>query len=74
MSDELVRLRRENKILVQGIASVQDLIDESKGVYGLHLNGDHSPWHEILEGGYMEEWLLQFSLATTLAQELSDDC
>lgn len=30
------------------------LIAESEGVYGLHLNGDPSPWEELLPGGRFE--------------------
>lgn len=38
--------------------SVEDLIRDSNGVAGLHLNGDFAPWHELVEGGRFEEWLL----------------
>lgn len=31
-----------------------ELVAESGGVFGLHLNGDPSPWDEILEGGKFE--------------------
>jgi len=43
-------------ILQAGTAlqEVQDLISESSGVYGLHLNGDCSPWNEIEQGGRFE--------------------
>ena len=30
------------------------LIEESSGVYGLHLNGDVSPWDELLPQGRFE--------------------
>jgi len=33
---------------------LEELIAETSGVYGLHLNGDVSPWEEILEGGRFE--------------------
>lgn len=33
---------------------VQRLIEESRGVYGLHLNGDESPWSELEQGGRFE--------------------
>ena len=51
---EIVRLRA-------GIRAVRELIDSSHGVYGLHLNGDLSPWDELLAGGSFEEWLFDFS-------------
>ena len=43
-------------ILQAGIAlqEVQDLIHESHGIYGMHLNGDESPWDEIEQGGRFE--------------------
>jgi len=58
-----MRLASEDKlakaaavILQAGTAlqEVQDLISESSGVYGLHLNGDCSPWNEIEQGGRFE--------------------
>ena len=33
------------------------LVGESKGVYGLHLNGDVCRWDELLADGHMSEWL-----------------
>lgn len=33
------------------------LIEESAGVYGLHLNGDVSPWSELVQGGRFERLL-----------------
>ena len=33
---------------------VKSLIEESRGVYGLHLNGDESPWSELEQGGRFE--------------------
>ena len=33
---------------------VWDLIGESHGVTGLHLNGDVAPWSEIVPGGRFE--------------------
>lgn len=35
-------------------SEVNDLIGESSGVYGLHLNGDNSPWAELTSGGRFE--------------------
>jgi hypothetical protein len=39
------------------IDSVQFLIDSSSGIYGLHINGDKSPWEELLQGGFYDVWL-----------------
>lgn len=33
---------------------LEELVAETSGVYGLHQNGDLSPWAEILEGGRFE--------------------
>ena len=40
---------------------VSDLIDNSDGVYGLHLNGDPTPWNSLLKGGRDEGWMIDFS-------------
>lgn len=32
------------------------LVGESKGVAGLHLNGDLAPWSDLIEGGKLEMW------------------
>ena len=37
--------------------AVDDLIAQSTGVSGLHMNGDLAPWEELVEGGRFEEWL-----------------
>jgi adenylate cyclase len=38
------------------------LICESKGVDGLHLNGDTAPWETLMAGGYFEDWLPSWAL------------
>ena len=38
------------------LQELSDLISESSGVYGLHLNGDLSPWDEIEQGGRFERF------------------
>jgi len=38
------------------IQAIWDLIKESEGVAGLHLNGDMAPWSDLLEGGRFEDW------------------
>lgn len=47
-----------------------DLIAESEGVYGLHRNGDPSPWSELLEGGRFEEWLRSLAAFTAARKKL----
>ena len=51
------------KALEKGVKAISNLIDESQGVYGLHLNGDPSPWKELLAGGFFEDWLRDLSAA-----------
>jgi hypothetical protein len=53
-ADEIERLR-------EAVRAVRDLIAQSEGVAGLHLNGDLAPWGELLEGGRFEAWLLPLS-------------
>ena len=47
----------------EGLSAVEDLINESTGVYGLHRNGDGAPWEELRTGGRFEEWLVKFDAA-----------
>lgn len=42
------------KLAREALGEVQGLIGESHGVYGLHLNGDESPWSELEQGGRFE--------------------
>ena len=42
------------KLAREALGEVQGLIGESHGVYGLHLNGDESPWNELEQGGEFE--------------------
>lgn len=37
--------------------NVDELMFDSAGVAGLHLNGDVAPWEDLVEGGRFEEWL-----------------
>lgn len=62
----------ENKRLLsvlQGLAGeVLDLISESDGVAGLHLNGDLAPWGELVAGGRFER-LAHLDIAEALIAE-----
>jgi len=67
MSEEL--LAEAEKALASIVETLDELIAESGGVYGLHLNGDGAPWSEITEGGRFEGWLLPLETArATLAK------
>ncbi len=56
--------------LVRGINAAADLMDNSSGVDGLHLNGDIAPWGELRTGGKFEEWLVAFDEALEWARVL----
>ena len=57
----LALIEGELEEMQKGLDAVQDLINNSYGVAGLHLNGDVAPWDELLEGGRFEAWLKDFS-------------
>lgn len=61
--DAITALLAERDILRAGIVAVDELIRESDGVVGLHLNGDVAPWSDLLAGGRYEEWLGDLSAA-----------
>lgn len=73
---ELERLRVENEVLRKALRGLHDdiegLIDESSGVYGLHLNGDLSPWDELAPGGRFER-LAHLSIARAALQETNHE-
>ena len=50
------------------VYEIDCLVDESDGVYGLHMNGDPSPWGEILPGGRFER-LCSLEAARSLLDE-----
>lgn len=39
------------------VSSLDDLIADSVGIFGLHQNGDLAPWDDLLRGGEFEAWL-----------------
>lgn len=49
--------------LSNGLDSINDLIENSNGVDGLHLNGNIAEWSELRTGGCFEEWLTDFDIA-----------
>lgn len=64
-AEELVLLRR----VAPAVTQMATLIAESRGVSGLHLNGDEAPWGELLRGGRYEEWLSTQADAEVAAAE-----
>lgn len=63
--------RADIAILIRGLRAVDDLISQSQGVDGLHLNGDIAFWGELLDN----EWLGDFkkALAELEAVQRSQD-
>ena len=57
---EIERLRKDAELMKKGLEAVEELIDQSSGVAGLHLNGDIASWSELRTGGRFEAWLLAF--------------
>jgi len=56
--EKLERVREAARL---GVSSVRGLISESRGVDGLHLNGDIAEWRELDRGGRYGEWLDGFN-------------
>jgi uncharacterized coiled-coil DUF342 family protein len=67
--DELDEVRAERDALRKGIKAVEDLINDSSGVAGLHLNGDYASWESLRTGGHFEEWLIDFDNALAAGEE-----
>lgn len=63
-ANEIESLREEIRRLRAALHEVRDLILESTGVYGLHLNGDPAPWAELIYPGRYGEWLAKFQEET----------
>lgn len=59
--------------LIKGLKAVRDLIAESHGVDGLHLNGDVASWAELRTGGYFEEWLMAFDEALDVVANMEEE-
>ena len=54
----------------RALAAIDALIAESRGVDGLHRNGDVAPWDELTTGGQFEGWLAPLDdLRAVLAAE-----
>ena len=61
MKDRIAELEAQLKTAKAAFEAFADLINNSGGVHGLHLNGDYAPWSDLLEGGRFEEWLIDYS-------------
>lgn len=60
------------EILSALLDDIEGLMGESSGVYGLHLNGDPSPWGELTEGGRFER-LLNISAARAVIANVAGE-
>lgn len=66
--DAVQLLNKQNELiskLRKGLDAADALMRESRGVAGLHLNGDLATWDELRTGGRFEEWLIDFDAALT---------
>lgn len=61
-----VKLREDNKKLRAGIKAVRELMSESTGVAGLHMNGEIAEWDCLEMGGKFEGWLIAFTEAESV--------
>jgi hypothetical protein len=62
-------LRARVAVLEKGLMAVDGLIGESRGVDGLHLNGDVALWEDLRTGGVYEEWLRDYDAALDALKE-----
>jgi len=73
MAAERDRLLVKNEKLIKAldglVTAIDDLVSESHGVDGLHLNGDVAPWDELLPGGQYESWLEAVDPARAILDE-----
>ena len=65
---EIATLKTRIETLVLGLRAVECLINDSRDVGGLHLNGDAAPWDELRTGGQFESWLFDFDAALAAAE------
>lgn len=77
---ERAQLNQQLLIYKGAIIAIRDLINESVGVVGIHVNGDIALWDDLLSGGYQQAWLCDVSKAIDLAsktiqktKEVADD-
>lgn len=56
------------EVVIEGLLAVESLILESKGVAGLHLNGDLAEWDELRSGGRFGDWLYKFDDALEIVK------
>ena len=60
-ADEIERLMANVEYfrgtLLALLSNIEALIEESDGVYGLHMNGGDAPWAELTDDGRFGDWM-----------------
>jgi len=70
LRQQLAAAQERDIVLSRGILSVQNLINESRGVDGYHMNGNIAEWGMLLEDGCM---LDEYSNALHLIHKITTD-
>lgn len=52
---QIDRLTKQNSQMQSVINEFLELIDNSQGVAGLHLNGDIATWRDLIDNGWLRE-------------------
>lgn len=52
---QIDRLAKQNSQMQSVINEFLELIDNSKGVSGLHLNGSIATWRDLIDNGWLRE-------------------
>lgn len=71
--DAEARAEKMRTALLGVVKDFDDLISESEGVAGLHLNGDLAPWRELIDGGRFDTWTGGLTEARALLAEQEAD-
>ena len=60
--------------LIELLGNIEDLMDESEGVCGLHLNGDIAPWSELDDGGQFQRFNRTLAHKAIIAATWDSSC
>jgi len=64
------QMKHQLNVLEEGLNAVREIIDESEGIVGLHLNGDVAYWDDLQVGGVFEDYLSPLQEAEEVLQDL----
>lgn len=59
-------------LLIFGVRDMEAMMGESRGVCGLHLNGDDAEWSSLVTGGRFEEWLHRWNQGVVMINDLEE--